>query len=161
ALRGAREARRPVREEASVLLLADRQAEVRARGEAVDALAALRREERHHMVADRQIAHAVADRLDHAGALVPEHRRRVAGGVGPGGRKQVGVADPAGLEPDEHLARARLGELELLHLERLAESLQHGCTDLHERDPTTARLRPWRYAGAASAAESGSRFPIT
>ena len=36
------------------LLLADREAEVRARVEAVDALAALRREERDHVVADRQ-----------------------------------------------------------------------------------------------------------
>jgi hypothetical protein len=46
------------------------------------------------------------------------------------------VADAARLEPDEHLACARLGELELLHLERLAESLQYGCANLHERDPT-------------------------
>jgi hypothetical protein len=46
------------------------------------------------------------------------------------------VADAARLEPDEHLARPRLGELELLHLERLAKSLQYGRANLHERDPT-------------------------
>src|SRR4029079_8587798 len=43
----ARQARSPVRQKALVLLLPDRQAEVRARVEAVRALAALRREERH------------------------------------------------------------------------------------------------------------------
>ena len=72
----AREPRRPVRQEAESLLLADRQAEVRARVEAVDAFAALRREERDDVVADRNFTHAVPDRLDHASALVPEHRRR-------------------------------------------------------------------------------------
>src|SRR4029079_15474143 len=97
--------------EADPLLLADRQAEVRARVEAVDALAALRREEGHHMVADRQIAHAVADRREHARALAPEQRRSVPGRIGAGSREQIGVVDAAGLEPDEHLARARLGEL--------------------------------------------------
>ena len=47
----AREPRRAVGQVALVLLLADRQAEVRARVEAVDALAALRREERDDVVA--------------------------------------------------------------------------------------------------------------
>ena len=58
---------------------------------------------------------AVADALDDAGALVAEHRRRVAGRVGAGGRVEVGVADAAGDEPDEHLAGLRLGQIELLH----------------------------------------------
>ena len=52
----AREPGRPVGEVALVLLLADRQAEVRPRVEAVDALAALRREERDDVVAGRERA---------------------------------------------------------------------------------------------------------
>ena len=73
----------------------------------------------------------VADALDDAGALVPEDGRRVAGGVGARGRVEIGVADAAGDEPDEDLARLRLGQLDLLHLERRAELLQHRGADLH------------------------------
>ena len=47
----ARQARRAVGQVALVLLLADREAEIRARAQAVDALAALRREERDDVVA--------------------------------------------------------------------------------------------------------------
>ena len=47
------------------------------------------------------------------------------------GREEVGVADAAGDQPHEHLARARLGELELLYLEGRPERLEHGCADLH------------------------------
>jgi len=122
---------RPVGQEALTLLLADREAEVRARVEAVHTLAALRREEGDDVVAGRQRSDAFADPLDHTRSFVPEHGRRVAGRIGPGSRKQVRVADAAGDEPDEHLARARLGELELLHLERSPERLQHCRADLH------------------------------
>ena len=115
----ARQPGRPVGQVALALLLADREAEVGPRRAAVDALAALRREERDDVVARGQRRDALADSLDHAGALVPEHRRRVAGRVGAGGRVEVGVADAARDEPDEHLARLRLREVELLHLERL------------------------------------------
>ena len=48
-----RKARSAVGEVALALLLADRKAKVGARIEAVNALAALRREQRHDMVADR------------------------------------------------------------------------------------------------------------
>ena len=89
--------------------------------QAVDALAALRREERHDVVAGRERGDAVADALDDAGALVPEHGRRVAGRVGAGGGVEVGVADAAGDEPHEHLAGPRLGQVDLLHDERRAE----------------------------------------
>ncbi len=74
---------------------------------------------------------SVADRLDDARALVAEHRRRVAGRVGAGGRVEVGVADAAGDEPDQHLARAGLGEVELLHDERLPELLEDRGSHLH------------------------------
>ena len=73
--------------------------------EAVHALAALRREERDDVIAGRDRGDALADALDHARALVAEHGRRVAGRVGAGGGVEVGVADAAGDEANEHLAR--------------------------------------------------------
>src|SRR4051794_13197561 len=126
-----RQAGRPVGQVAEVLLLADREAEVRARVAAVDALAALRREERHDVVARRDGGHVLADALDDAGALVAENGRRVTRGIGAGRGVEVGVADAARDEADEHLARVRLGELDLVHGERLPELLEHGGTDLH------------------------------
>ena len=83
---------------------------------AVLALAALRREERDDVVAGLDVAHALPNALDDAGALVAEHGRRVAGRVGAGGRVEVRVADAARHEPDEHLAGLGLRELELLDL---------------------------------------------
>ncbi len=86
-------------------------------------------------------------RLDDARALVTEHARRVPGRVGAGGRVQVGVADAAGDEPDEHLARPGLGELDVLDDERLAELLEHGGADLHRGDPRGSAGRLTRAAG--------------
>ena len=129
----ARQPRRAVGQVALVLLLADREAEVRAVAAAVDALAALRREQRHDVVARRDRRDVRADALDDACALVPEHGRRVAGRVGAGRRVEVGVADAARDEADEHLTRARLGELDLLHDERPAELLEHCGANLHAR----------------------------
>jgi hypothetical protein len=126
-----REPRRSVGQEPLVLLLPDREAEVGARVAAVLAVAALRREERDDVIARRDRLDALADPLHHARALVPEHRRRVSGRVGSRSRVEVGVADTAGDEPDERLTRSRLGEVELLHLERRAELLEHGGADLH------------------------------
>ena len=94
-------------------------------------LAALRGEERDDVVAGRDRAHTLADRLDDPSPFVTEHGWRIAGRVGARGRVQIGVADPAGDEADEHLPCPRLGQVELLHLERLAEPLEHGCADLH------------------------------
>src|SRR5205823_3660621 len=101
-------ARRAVGEEALPLPLADREAEVRPLVAAVQALAALRREERDDVIARLDGGDALADALDDARALVPEHRRRVARRVGPGGGVEVGVADAARDEPDERLALVRL-----------------------------------------------------
>ena len=126
-----REPRRPVRQVALVLLLANREAEVRAVASAVDALAALRREERDDVIADGERADAVADLLDDARALVPEHGRRVPRRVGAGRGVQIGVAHAARDEANEHLARARLGELDLAHDERRSELLEDGCSDSH------------------------------
>ena len=135
------EARRAVGQEAEPLLVADRDAAVRPRAQAVHALAALGREQRDDVVAGRdEAAAALADPLDDAGALVPEHAGRVSGRIGPGGRVQVGVADAAGGEPDERLACLRLVELDLLDDERLAELLEDGGPDLHGAERTRQPL---------------------
>src|SRR5581483_12000568 len=151
------QARRPVREIAESLLVANRDAAVRPRASAVDAFAALRREQRDDVVAGGdEPAAALADLLDDARPFVPEHARRVAGRVGAGGGVQVGVADAAGCEPDERLGRLRLLELDLLDDERLPELLEDGGADLHGRDATqTPKLRnwPWRLGCAAVTVE--------
>jgi hypothetical protein len=86
------------------------------------------------VVARLERGHAFADALDDAGALVTQHRRRVARRIGAGGRVEVGMADAARDEPDEHLARLRLGEIDLLHRQWCAELLEHRGADLHPRD---------------------------
>ena len=98
------------------------------------------------MVADREVGDALAERLDDAGPLVAEHRRRVAGRVDAGGRVHVRVADPARHEAHEHLAGLGLRELELLHHERLTELLEYCCTHPHARE---------RYRGRASGRHAG------
>ena len=125
------ETRRPVREVPLVLLLPDRKAEVRARIEAMDALAALRREERHDVIAGLDRGDTLGNALDDPGALVPEHGGRVAGRVRPRRGVEVGVADAARDEPHQHLAGLRLGEVDLLHDERLAERFQDRGADPH------------------------------
>ncbi len=55
------------------------------------------------MVAGYDPRHARTDRLDDAGALVSEHGR-AAGLGGSVDCVLVGVADPARVQPDEHLA---------------------------------------------------------
>ena len=74
----AAESRRAVREQAEPLLVANRDAAVRPVAEAMDALAALRSEQRHDVVALGDERHPLADALDDAGALVAEHARHVA-----------------------------------------------------------------------------------
>ena len=83
------------------------------------------------MVAGSDERDALPHPLDDAGALVAEDARRVAGRVGARGRVQVGVADAAGRQADEHLARLRLREVDLLDDERLPELLEDGGADLH------------------------------
>jgi hypothetical protein len=96
----------------------------------VDALAALRREERDDVVARLQRGDARSDRLDHSCALVPEHARRIPARVGTGRRVEVGMADAAGDDPNERLALLRLLQLDVLDDERLPELLQDCCADV-------------------------------
>ena len=101
----------------------------------MDAFAALRREQRNDVVARRDARHALADLLDHAGALVPEHGRRVAGRVRAARGVEVGMTDAAGREAHQHLAELRALELDVLDDERLGELLQDGGANPHGAGP--------------------------
>ena len=92
------------RQIALVLALADRQAEIGQRTEAVQALPALRREQRHDMVAFAHQRDTLAATLDHARTLVAKDRGGVTRWVHARGRVQVGVAYTASHEPDKDLA---------------------------------------------------------
>ena len=122
---------RAVGQVALALLLADRHAQVGPLIAAVHAFSALGREQGDHVIADLERADSLADRLDHAGSLVPEHGRRVARGIDAGGGVEVGVADAAGDEADQRLARLRIAKADLLHDEGLAELLEYRGTHLH------------------------------
>jgi hypothetical protein len=70
---------------------------------------------------------------------VAENRRLIAGRIGTGSRVQVRVADPARDEPDEHLARLRLRQVDLLDDERLPELLENCGPNPHR--PMLAQAR--------------------
>ena len=74
---------------------------------------------------------ALADLLDHAGALVPEHRRRVAGRVSARGGVEIRVTYAARHETHEHFPSLRLVQLHLAHRERLPELFQYGSSHTH------------------------------
>ena len=97
----------------------------------MDALAALGGEQRDHVVAALYKRDSLPHPLDDAGSLMTEDARRVTGRIGARGRVQVGVANAAGDEANQHLAGPRLRELDLLNNERLAERLEHGSANLH------------------------------
>src|SRR5437762_49915 len=81
------------------LLVADREAQVGARALAVDALAALGREQGDNMVARAHQRDTITNLLNNTNTLVPEHRWGVPRRVGARGGVEVGVADAARLEP--------------------------------------------------------------
>ncbi len=151
---------------AQVLLFANREAEVRAVVAAVLALTALRREQRHHMVARLDVFHALADLLDHARALVTEHRRRVARWIRARRCVEIGVADAAGDEPNERFAGLRLREVQFLNFERSAELLEDCGANLHGAVILTGRrgeraspraIRPSSPAGRPATSETGHK----
>ena len=133
------EPRRAVGQEPFVLLLADREAEIRSGVEAVHAFATLRREERHDVIAAGDRGHALPDLFDDACSFVAEHGRRVARRIRAGRGVEIGVADPTGDEPDEHFSRLRLGKLDLLDLEWSAELTEDCSLDAHRR----IMVEPW------------------
>src|SRR5205814_7486448 len=73
------------------------------------------------------------------GALVAEHGGGVARRIGARGRVEIGVADAAGPQLHKHLALGGRSQLHLLHLERLAELLQHRGAYLHASPPRSGR----------------------
>jgi hypothetical protein len=135
---------------AKVEVLADREAEVGALVAAVDALAALRGEERDDVVVLGERFDTGPDPLDHARALVAEHGRRIAGGIDPGRRVEIGVADAAGDQPDEDLALRGVGQLDLLHDQGLAELLEHRRTHPHPPPPSPNGPDPMRSGSPAA-----------
>ena len=84
----------------------------------------------HDVVARLHERHRVAHRLDGPGALVAEHHRRRALELALH-LVEVGAADPDGRHPDDDLVRARLVQVELDDLERLADSVEERGAGLH------------------------------
>ena len=58
-------------------------------------------------LADRPARHPGADRVDAAHDFVPRNARKAQARVGPGDRRRIAVADPAGFHPDPDPARSR------------------------------------------------------
>ena len=86
-------------------------------------------------VAGRDVGDALTDRLDDARRLVAEQEREVVVDAALA-VVQVGVADPAGLHLDDRLARARVGDDDVLERDRRAlapcddsaDGLRHVCS---------------------------------
>ncbi len=74
--------------------------------------------------------HAAADRMHHAGALMPEH-----GGIGRSivavAAVQVGLAHAARDDLDEEFVGARIGQLDLIDDERAGSFAHDRGSDLH------------------------------
>ncbi len=136
-----REPGRSVREIPLTLHVADREAKVGPVAQAVHALAALRREEGHDVVAGRKRGDALADLFDDARTLVAQHGRCVTGGIGTRGGVEIGVADPAGDQSDQRLTGLRSRQLDLLDLQRGPELLQNGGLDPHAATLSRRRRR--------------------
>ncbi len=112
----------------------------------MDALAALRCEQRHHVIAGRQRRDVRPDSLDDACPLVPEHARRVPGGIRARRRVEVGVTDAAGVHAHERLTRPGRVELDVLYDERSTELLEHRGSDLHRASCNVDGTEPIRSA---------------
>ena len=67
-----------------------------------------------HPVAGMDLAHALADRLHHAGRLHADHVRKLRHGIASGAMVDVGKIETDGRVPDASLARSRLADLNLL-----------------------------------------------
>ena len=109
-----RQARGAVHQRAAHAGVARRPAQRRAPGAAGTAGAAGRDHAEHDAIAGRDVHDALADGLDRARALVPEHHRPAPVAETPVGEVQVGVADAAGRDAHEHLARLGRGQLDVL-----------------------------------------------
>ncbi len=96
-----------------------------ASGGAVVAGAAEHGQAGHHMIARLDVGDIGADLLDHAGGFVPQHRgQRMR--IKPLHEMQVGVAEPGDTGADQHLARSRLLQADVLDDQRGMRSVQNG-----------------------------------
>ena len=111
---GQRQARGAVHERAAEAGIARRPAERRPPRPACAAGAARGDHAEHDAVARRDVDDALADLLDGAGALVPEHHRPAPGAEAAGGEMDVGVADAGRRDAHQHLAGFRRRERHLL-----------------------------------------------
>ena len=84
------------------------------------------------MISRADVRDAVADRLDHARALVPQHRGPATGPQVAVGEPDVGVADADGRDPDEDLICLGRIELDLLDRDRLTGLAQDCRADAHQ-----------------------------
>ncbi len=100
-------------------------------------------------VAGGDVRDARADRLDDAGALVPEHDRPAAVAQVALGEVQVGVAHARSRHAHEHLVVLGRVQQQPLDAHRQAVALEHGRLDL---DRGAAHATLWR----SSASRSGS-----
>ncbi len=101
-------------------------AEVLPAGRARAADAARPSEPRHaDPVADRQAFGALAERVDHADDLMPEDEGEDRFGEVAVDDMEVGAADPADMDAEPHLVRARLGVGQLGGAQRRSRTVQH------------------------------------
>ena len=105
-------------------------AQVLPPGRAVAAGTAVGDEAAHHVVTRFDLGDAGADLLDDAGALVAADDREPGNQVAVD-QVQVGVAEPGGDVPDQHLAVLGGVQVEFHDFERLVRVVQYGCPGLH------------------------------
>ena len=106
----------------------------------------------HDLVADRELGHPGADRLDRARGLVAEHgrRRHRERAVG---EREVGVADAAVAHPHEHLARTRIFDVDVVDdFERLLGCFEQAA---HGEDASFTAVRATRGNRAWTSSTSG------
>ena len=90
------------------------------------------------MIADREIQHAIAQRLHHTGGLMPQRHRQRARAIAVDDRK-IGMAQPGRNDPDQHLVPPGRIERDRFDRQRAAVGIgeagagaaQDGGLDLH------------------------------
>ncbi len=107
--------------------------------QAVFALAAFGRVERDHMIAGRHRGHPRADLDHHARALVAEDGGKQPLGIVARQGEGIRVADAAGLDLDEHLARARPLEVDVTDFQGFAGAERDRCLGFHHSAPGCRR----------------------
>ena len=139
----------------------ERLAQVVAASDARRALTAGQDEGRNDAVAGPHVRHVRRHLDDGAGHLVAQHGRRRVRQLALD-HVQVGVADAAGRDLDQHLALSWLGLRDVLYEKRFADAFEdrcsHGCLPVDVCSDSIAGCTIWqpdgrgRYKGGSSAA---------